>query len=504
MVDRRLVLFLLALLAVLLSACGGIAEAGDDDLTASGTIAADDVKIASQTGGQVLEVVVEEGDQVQVGDVLLRIDDALLHAQVAQASAGVTAAAAAVETAQAQLGGAQTQYALALQGARLQARQAQAQGMDQMDQTLARPDAFDLPAWYFEKEEEIAAAREALQAAQAALDGELAALREVLEEAGHDEFIAAEARLAQAQAAFQAAQGTFDQFAALGDHLTQARAQFEAAQDALETARTAYESGAGEVTQAQLAEAQTGVEQAQAALAAAEAAAADSEWLETAAREALESAREELDAAQAVYDDLLSTATAQDVLQARARVAVTRARLQNAQDALDLLLTGEESLQVQAARGAVEQAEAGVAQAEAGLAQAQAALDLVEIQLEKAVVTAPAAGVVLARNVAPGETIGPGVTVLVIGQLDEVELTVYVPENQYGRVKLGQRVAVRVDSFPEQVFEGTVVSISDQAVFTPRNVQTVEGRSSTVYGVLIRLPNPEHHLKPGMPADAEF
>ncbi len=169
-----------------------------------------------------------------------------------------------------------------------------------------------------------------------------------------------------------------------------------------------------------------------------------------------------------------------------------------------MLLTGEDALQVQAAREGVEQAETGVTQAEAGLAQAQAALELVEIQLDKTVVTAPTAGVVLARNVTPGETIGPGVTVLIIGQLDEVELTVYVPENQYGRVKLSQRVAVRVNSFPDQAFEGTVTSISDQAVFTPRNVQTAEGRSSTVYGVVIRVPNPEHRLKPGMPADAEF
>ncbi len=346
MVNKRGTLFLLIVVVALLSACGGIAEASDDEIAASGTIAADDVKIAPQTGGQVLEVAVEEGDQVQAGDVLLRIDDAVLRAQVAQAQAGVAAAEAGIDTAQAQLEGARTQYALALQGARLQARQAQAQEMRQMDQTMARPDAFELPAWYFEKEEEIAAAREAVEAAQAGLDEELGALREVLEKAGHEEFIAAEARLAQAQVAYQVAQRTLDQFAALGDNLDQAQAQFEAAQDALETAQAAYESGTGQVTPAQLAEAQTGVEQARAGLAAAETAAADSEWLEDAAQEGLDAAQEELDAAQAAYDELLSTTAAQDVLQARARVTVARAQLQNAQDALDMLLTGEDALQV--------------------------------------------------------------------------------------------------------------------------------------------------------------
>jgi HlyD family secretion protein len=47
-----------------------------------------------------------------------------------------------------------------------------------------------------------------------------------------------------------------------------------------------------------------------------------------------------------------------------------------------------------------------------------------------------------------------------------------------------------------------VVYISSEAEFTPRNVQTKEERVNTVFAVKILIPNPEHDLKPGMPADA--
>ncbi|MEA4909580.1 MAG: hypothetical protein VB089_18305, partial [Anaerolineaceae bacterium] len=64
--------------------------------------------------------------------------------------------------------------------------------------------------------------------------------------------------------------------------------------------------------------------------------------------------------------------------------------------------------------------------------------------------------------------------------------------------------AIQVDSYPGVTFTGTVTHIADQAEFTPRNVQTVESRSATVYAVEISIPNPENQLKPGMPADATF
>jgi len=63
---------------------------------------------------------------------------------------------------------------------------------------------------------------------------------------------------------------------------------------------------------------------------------------------------------------------------------------------------------------------------------------------------------------------------------------------------------VTVDSHPGVVFAATVVHIADEAEFTPRNVQTVEGRRATVYAVKLDVPNPDGQLKPGMPADVTF
>jgi HlyD family secretion protein len=149
-------------------------------------------------------------------------------------------------------------------------------------------------------------------------------------------------------------------------------------------------------------------------------------------------------------------------------------------------------------------AEANVRNAEAQLQQARSALDQMDLTLEKTIVTAPASGVILDIPLNIGEMATAGATVVEIGNLEKVTLTVYIPEDQYGKIYLGQTVNVSVDSFPGKVFEGNVTYISDQAEFTPRNVQTTESRSTTVYAIEISLDNPEQDLKPGMPADSVF
>ena len=81
-------------------------------------------------------------------------------------------------------------------------------------------------------------------------------------------------------------------------------------------------------------------------------------------------------------------------------------------------------------------------------------------------------------------------------------LEVYVPENRVGMVQLGQPVTVTVDAYPDRAFTGTVDFISSRAEFTPQNVQTQAERVNMVFAVKVRLPNPDHALRPGMPADA--
>jgi HlyD family secretion protein len=143
-----------------------------------------------------------------------------------------------------------------------------------------------------------------------------------------------------------------------------------------------------------------------------------------------------------------------------------------------------------------------VAVARSQVAQAEAALGILQVQLEKMTLYSPLSGLVTNRSVHTGETASPGVTLLTIANLDEVKLTVYIPENRFGRIQLGQRVNVEVDSFPGRVYQGEVIYISSEAEFTPRNVQTQEERVNTVFAVKILIPNPDYDLKPGMPADA--
>lgn len=443
--NKRLfsMLVVLGLLAIPLSACASISgqAAENGALTASGTVSARQVAIAPEIGGKVVEVLVEEGQPVNAGDVLFRLDDALLQAQQEQAIAAAQVAEAALNAARVQQESAQAQYDLALQTARQQDQQNRASAWQ-----AEVPEEFNLPVWYFEKDEELTAAEKEVAEAESALESELTNLDAVLANASNANFVAVEERLAEAQTTFAVARQVLDR-----------------------------------------------AEQAQ-----------DNPALSEQAQKQLDAAQAQLNAAQEGYNRMLTSAASQDVLEARARVAVVRARYDAALDQMNALQTGENSLQVRVAQTGLAQAEAAVSQAEAGLAQAQAALNSIGIQSAKATVTSPIDSVLLTRNLEVGETVSPGSTLITIGQLDEVELVVYIPEDRYGEINLGEEVEVRVDSFPSESFNGTVAYISDQAEFTPRNVQTVEGRRATVYAVKLLVPNPDLKLKPGMPADVTF
>jgi HlyD family secretion protein len=162
------------------------------------------------------------------------------------------------------------------------------------------------------------------------------------------------------------------------------------------------------------------------------------------------------------------------------------------------------SPKVVSAQKSLDQAMAAAAQARLAIGQAEANLKLIDTQLSRLVVSSPLDGVVLLRNVEPGEVVSPAAGLFTLGRLDALTLTVYISEDRYGEISLGQVVQISVDSFPAQVFKGSVIEISDQAEFTPRNVQTAEGRKSTVFAIKLSVENPEGKLKPGMPADVVF
>ncbi|NJN65277.1 MAG: efflux RND transporter periplasmic adaptor subunit [Chloroflexaceae bacterium] len=147
------------------------------------------------------------------------------------------------------------------------------------------------------------------------------------------------------------------------------------------------------------------------------------------------------------------------------------------------------------------------AQAEASRAQAQAALASVrslELQMSKMNLTSPIDGVVIERTAEPGEMALPGGTLLVLADLRSLQITVYVPEDRYGGIMIGDRAALEVDSWPGETFVARVKRIADEAEFTPRNVQTAEGRKVLVFAITLEVEHTDGRLKPGMPADVRF
>lgn len=175
---------------------------------------------------------------------------------------------------------------------------------------------------------------------------------------------------------------------------------------------------------------------------------------------------------------------------AQAGVDQTRAALEAVEAVLVALEEGPVEDDVDAARAAVD--------------AAAAELDQFEDRISRAEIRSPIDGVLLDRFFLPGELVMPGWPIATMADLDQLEVSVYLPEADLGWANVGDPVQVRVDAYPERTFHGLVIYISDQAEFTPRNVQTPEERVILVYEVRVLVLNPGRALKPGLPADVTF
>jgi len=409
-------------------------------LTASGTIETVEITVSPEIGGKVAEVLVNEGDTVHAGDVLFRMDDTLLQAQRNVAVANLDLARAAVETAQRAQETAEANTTLAYNAARVESASTRT-----ADWRAINPVGYTLPGGYFSINELKVAAQAEVDNARSARDDAQSKLNDLITSSTSADFVAAERSLINARAAIVAAQ----------DALTRANLSTNA--DLKDSTQSAYDA-----------------------------------------------AKTELDDAQSAYDDLKDTDAAKNIISARADLAAAQERHEAAQDRLLALEIGVDSPKVAAAQAALNQAVEAAKQAQLAITQAEASLALIDAQIVKLTVHAPADGVILTRTIQPGEVIAAGGKAISLGRLGDLTITVYIPEDRYGELSLGQTATVTADSFPGETFNATVVFISDQAEFTPRNVQTVEGRSSTVYAIRLQVEDPNGKLKPGMPADVTF
>ena len=147
-------------------------------------------------------------------------------------------------------------------------------------------------------------------------------------------------------------------------------------------------------------------------------------------------------------------------------------------------------------------AQQDIAVAKANIRSAQENLALAKILLGYTSLRAPFSGVILTRQTELGEVMQPGTPVVTLADLDHVWLRAYVAETDLGRIRWGQAATVHTDTYPDRAYPGQISFIASEAEFTPKSVETHKERVTLVYRIKIDVSNPNHELKPGMPADA--
>ncbi len=185
------------------------------------------------------------------------------------------------------------------------------------------------------------------------------------------------------------------------------------------------------------------------------------------------------------------------VKEAQATLLETRNKLERIQDLNAKGVASKETLD--AAEAAFTRAEASLSTAEAQMQQARAQLESDETNLKKAVIVSPISGIVLKRQIEPGQTVAASLQTPVLftlaENLNQMELHVAVDEADVGHVLEGQKAVFTVDAYPGRDFPATITQVR----YSP---ETVEG--VVTYGTVLAVDNAEGILRPGMTATAEI
>lgn len=190
----------------------------------------------------------------------------------------------------------------------------------------------------------------------------------------------------------------------------------------------------------------------------------------------------------------------------------SRARAALARDELKFLEEGPRKEDIAEAAAALANASANlgmmesgyrvedVSEAEATLKAAESRVEAIRRQIAELEVHAPCDGVVEALSLRPGDLVGAGAPVMTFVDFSTLWIRTYVPQNRVG-LKIGQKLMIRVDAFPERRFSGTITYISNDAEFTPSNAQTPEERAKQVFRMKVEVDEGRELLRPGMAAD---
>ena len=455
----------------------GLIDPPAREVVASGFIEAEEIDLAPQLAGRIAELLVEEGDVVTAATVLVRLDGSLLEAQIQAARAGVEVAEAQLAQIEAGARPERIHQAEADLDRAVAARDGAYLGWQ--DAASIRDNPQQLNA-------EIAAAAYAVQAAESKLAA-ASALRDAAAVA-HDQYWDARERWPEVRDRLQE---EYQEYLDAIERWEEARRELEDRfedfwdNEEFEDIRRELEDWYERIIETKLPEVPDEMPvQLDFHMIPYEYWRA---WVGVHTTDA------SLDRARTYLNNLLAMRDNPQELRARADAA--RAAYEQARAVVD-----QAEARLAALRASATDEEIGIARAQ--LAREEASVDRLLREQDKLALSAPLGGQILELAVRQGELASQGVTVLTLANLDEVLLTVYVSPIQLGHVSIGQIAEVGVGSFPHEAFLGEVVRIAEQAEFIPGSIAIQEERVNMVFAVDIAIPNPEHRLKPGMPADA--
>lgn len=193
----------------------------------------------------------------------------------------------------------------------------------------------------------------------------------------------------------------------------------------------------------------------------------------------------------------------------QALVAAARRQVESAQAALNVAKANLANPAIRFAQQAqirkqIAQQQATIASSRADANRARSQLKEAQENIHDLTVVAPFDGTIATRTAEPGEVIQAGTAIVTLIDLTKVYLRGFIPEGEIGRVRVGQRARVFLDSDRKKPLEAVVSRIDPQATFTPENTYFRDDRVKQVVGVKLQLNTGIGYAKPGMPADGEI
>jgi HlyD family secretion protein len=180
------------------------------------------------------------------------------------------------------------------------------------------------------------------------------------------------------------------------------------------------------------------------------------------------------------YDQLLAGTRPEEIERAKQRIVETGARLRQ-------LRAGYRKEEIDQAKSALEAARAKV--------------QLSRAELDETVIKAPADALVETLDLESGDLVVAGKPIATLLRTGSLWVRAYLPETRLRFVQAGDKVSIRVDSFPDRTFNGVVRRIQRQGEVGPANTQSHEERVTQVFPTEVVIDDPDHVLRPGMSAD---